>query len=285
MAVLNGRHRRNSRLAIEECFAAGVARIEIDIHSLDGPDYIVFHDRHLEAETTGHGSIGKATPDDVRACEYFEQPGERPPLLSEVVAMAAGRDAEMQLDLKDWRPLSHERLRALIDCIEPVKERVIISSGQDWNLLRLHREDPTVPYGFDPGHYLDHAIEGTPMFLPRQMGAYGYRDDHPLAVGRTEATIDYLGQRMEMLALQAPGAREYFLSYRLVLQMLDDGFDVASWLRERGIAANAWTLDHKGAESHLALERLAAAGIERITTNTAEAWMAAGAGETMGEVQ
>ena len=48
-----------------------------------------------------------------------------------------------------------------------------------------------------------------------------------------------------MLALQVPAAREYFLSYRLVLQMLDDGFDVAAWLHDRGIAANVWTLDYR----------------------------------------
>ena len=29
----------------------------------------------------------------------------------------------------------------------------------------------------------------------------------------------------------------------MVLQMLDDGFDVAAWLRARGIETNVWTLD------------------------------------------
>jgi hypothetical protein len=181
-------------------------------------------------------------------------------------------DTEIQLDLKDWRPLAPERLRALADTLAPVVDRVIISSGQDWNLARLHRAHPEVHFGFDPGHYIDHAIEGDQVFLPRTMGAYGYRDDHPLAFGRTEPTADYLEQRMEMLSLQAPAAREYFLSYRLVCQMLDDGFNVADWLHARGVDANVWTPDYHGDESVRLMERLIHAGIDRATTNTAPAW-------------
>lgn len=272
MAMLSGRYRRNSRDAIDECFAGNAERIEIDVHSLDGNDYAVFHDRRLETETTGAGSIGRATPDDVRRVVFTQHPEERPPLLSEVVAMAGSCGTELQLDLKDWRPLPQERLRALIDTVAPIAERVIVSSGQDWNLLRLHREDPMLALGFDPGHYLDHAIEGSTVFLPRTMGAYGYRDDHPLAFGRTEETAAYLRQRMEMLVLQVPAAREFFLNYRLVLQMLDDGFDVAAFLSERGIQPNVWTLDYRGAESAQILDRLRAVGIRRITTNTRAAW-------------
>ncbi|MEX0750354.1 MAG: glycerophosphodiester phosphodiesterase family protein, partial [Dehalococcoidia bacterium] len=266
---------RNSFDAMRECFGDGVYRFEIDVHSLAGPDFIIFHDRRLETVTNGHGSIGQATPDEVRAVRFNEHPDDRPPLLSEVVEMMRDCDTELQLDLKDWRPLPEERVRALVDTVAPVKERVIVSSGQDWNLARLRRANPEIRFGFDPGHYLDHAIEGDQVFLPRTMGAYGYRDDHPLAFGRTEATGDYLEHRMEMLLLQAPGAREYFLSYRLVCQMLDDGFNPAAWLHERGIDANVWTPDYHGEESARVLERLIAAGIDRVTTNTAPAWVEA----------
>ena len=272
MGVLSGRHRRNSFDAMRECFAQGVYRFEIDIHSLDGPDFIVFHDRRLEDVTNGRGPIGRATPDEIRALSFTAHPDDRPPLLSEVVAMMRGCDTELQLDLKDWRPMPEERIRALLDTVAPVRERVVVSTGQDWNLARLHRASPDLPIGFDPGHYLDHAIEGDQVSLPRTMGAYGYRDDHPLAFGRTEATCDYLAQRMELLMLQVPGAREYFLSYRLVCQMLDDGFNVAEWLHERGVDANVWTPDYHGEESLRVLERLIAAGIDRVTTNTAPAW-------------
>jgi glycerophosphoryl diester phosphodiesterase len=171
--------------------------------------------------------------------------------------------------------LIDSRLRALIDVVAPIKERVIVSTGQDWNLRRLHRADPTLAFGFDPAHYLDHAVEEQPVFLPRTMGAYGYRDDHPLAYGRTEETADYLRERFELLVMHAPGAREWFINYRLALQMLGDGFNAAQWLHERNIGANVWTLDYGDEDSLTALQRITTAGFDRVTTNTLPAWQRA----------
>lgn len=271
-AIYSGTHPRNSLAGVAECFERNAARVEIDIHSLDGDDYGVYHERRLEADTTGNGPIGRMTPDDLRATRFLSHPDDRPPLLSEVIEMGRRCDSEIQLDLKDWRLLSEERLETLAKIVAPMLDRVIVSTGQDWNLARLHRAHPEVPYGFDPGLYFDHAIEGTEVYLPRNMGAYGYRDDNPMAFGRTEEPRDYLVQRFEMLAMQAPHAREWFLSYRLVLQMLDDGFDVVEWLHAREIAANVWTLDHRGEQSLSTFRRLAGIGIDRVTTNTPVAW-------------
>jgi glycerophosphoryl diester phosphodiesterase len=280
MAVLSGQHRRNSIDAIRDCFGANVARMEIDVHSLAGDDYAVYHERRLEHDTTGTGTIGRATPDEVRSVRYLDAPGRRPPLLSEVVDAARGCQTQIQLDLKDWRPMSPGRIRTLLRVVAPIRHRVIVSTGQDWNLRRLHDADPTIAFGFDPGHYLDHAIEGADVFLPRTMGAYGYRDDHPMAFGRTEATTDYLYERMEMLMLHAPGAREFFLSYKMVLQMLDDGFNPIAFLRERGVESTVWTPDYHGHESLRMLARLLRAGVDRVTTNTLPAWKAAAAERT-----
>ncbi len=275
MGVLSGKHPRNSIEAIAECFEANAGRIEIDIHSLDGDDYVVFHDYRFETQTTHAGAIGAATPADVRSMRYRERPDSRPALLSEVADLARGCDTELQLDWKDLRLASPRRLRALADTVAPIRERVIVSAPQDWNLRRLRAAAPEVPQGFDPGHYIDHMIEQHQVVLPRQVGAYGYRDDHPMAFGRGNPVVDYLESRMEALALQAPGAREYFLNFRLVLQMLGDGFNPAEWLHTRGIGANAWTADYPGPATVAMAERLIDAGIERITTNTAPAWVAA----------
>ena len=46
-------------------------------------------------------------------------------------------------------------------------------------------------------------------------------------------------------------------------------------LHARGIDANIWTPDCHGEESVRVLERLISAGIDRITTNTAPAWVEA----------
>lgn len=273
-ALLSPGDQENSIEGVRACIAAGVGGIEVDIHSLAGPDYLVYHDRRLIAASGESVSVGRATLDDVRSFRAASG-GETPMLLSELVALLRDTGIEVQLDLKDWRPLSEDRLRALSEAVEPMKERVIVSTGADWNLQRLHHFDPEIPYGFDPGLYIDHHTEGQPLVLPRTMGAYGYRDDHPMAFGRTETTAEYLRERFAMISLQAPGAREYFLNYRLVLSMLDDGFDVVAFLAERGAQSNVWTLDCGGAGSTEAYERVASAGVARITTNTWLRWRGA----------
>ena len=271
--VLSGGRRPNTAAAVRECIEARVARAEIDVHSLDGPDYVVSHERRFERETTGAGSIGAATPDDVRALRFLDDPDDRPALLTEIVDLARGSATQLQLDLKDWRLLREARLRVLLEVIAPVRERVILTAGEDWNLRLLHRAAPDLAIGFDPGRYFG-AGDDEPGFLPRAIGAYGYRDDHPMAVGRTEETADYLRARMEILELQCPASREMFLDHRLILRMLDDGFDAVSWFHERRSEVTAWTLDHAGADSVRVMKRLVAAGVDRITTNTPRAWAA-----------
>src|SRR3954452_6309302 len=64
MAMLSGTRRRNSMDAIEECVDARASRIEVDVHTLAGDDSVIFHERRLEHETNGNGSIGHASPDD-----------------------------------------------------------------------------------------------------------------------------------------------------------------------------------------------------------------------------
>lgn len=274
-AILSGDHHGNTIGGIHECLERGVSRLEIDIHSIADDDYAVFHERRLQNETNGEGSIGNATCDQIRGLRFLHNAEDRPPLLSEVVAAARRTPVELQLDLKDWRPMAADRIRTLLNVIAPIHDQVIISTGQDWNLVRLHRADPELALGFDPGHYIDHATEGAQMFLPQRMGAYGYRDDHPMAVGKTEPVGDYLRERWTMLTLQALWAREFFLSYRLILQMLDDGFNIVAWLRERGIATTAWTPDMRDAASLATMRRLLDARVDHITTNTIPGWLAA----------
>lgn len=271
-AILSGKHRGNTIGGVRECIAAGVPRLEIDVHSLNGSDFAVFHERRLEHETDGKGSIGQVTPEDMRSVRFLHDSSDRPPLLSEVVDAARGSQTELQLDLKDWRPMREERIAVLLDVIAPVQGQVIVSTGQDWNLRKLHGAAPDLALGFDPGHYIDHAVEGSQMFLPRATGAYGYRDDHPMAFGKTEPVVDYLSERWNLLVLQQLWANEFFLSYLLLLQMLDDGYNVCEFMHSHGINVTAWTPDCHGPEAVEVFDRLAAAGVDRITTNTIPAW-------------
>jgi glycerophosphoryl diester phosphodiesterase len=272
MAVYSGDYAPNSLAAIRECVRADVERIEIDIHSLAGSDYIVSHDRRLEDATTGRGAVGRATPDNVRAVRLRDRADGRPALLSEVIEVVHPSPMQIQLDLKDWRPLSVERVRVLDELVAPMRDRIIVSSGQDWNLSLLRAAAPGIAIGFDPGFYIAHPTADAGAPLPRNRGAYGYLDDHPMAIGRAEETAAYLARRFEALILQAPGSREFFLSYHLALMMLADGFNAASFLHARGIDANVWTPDYTGPDAVVVLARLIDAGFDRVTTNTAPEW-------------
>lgn len=90
--VWSGEYPENSLPAIAECLRAGVARAEIDVQPLRNGDFLVLHDERLEGTTTGSGPVDALTRREVRALRLVAAgavTGERPPLLSEVVALLA----------------------------------------------------------------------------------------------------------------------------------------------------------------------------------------------------
>lgn len=271
--LLAGRGLPNSLDSIGECLEAGASRIEIDIHSMAADDYLVSHASRLEESTTSQGPVGRVTRAEALQLRRTDDRESRPPLLSEVVALALPYASELQLDLKDWRPLTEERVRALIALTEPLGQRVLVSSGQDWNLRAIAGQTNTLRLGFDPDHYLAAGRREVPV--PARLGAYGYRDDHPLALGRAQPVAEYLRERISDLLTQCPFASELFIEYRLLLQAADEGVSLPYMLHERGVPVSAWTLDYDGPDSIAKLEALAAAGVDRVTTNTSQQFLAA----------
>lgn len=271
--LLAGRGLPNSLNAIRECLETGVSRVEIDIHSMAADEFLVSHASRLEESTTSQGPVGRLTRAEALQLRRDDDRKSRPPLLSEVVALVLPYASELQLDLKDWRPMPPERVRALIALTEPLGGRALVSSGQDWNLRAINSQSKTLRLGFDPDHYLAAGRRKVPV--PARLGAYGYRDDHPLAIGRAQPVAEYLRERMSDLLTQCPFARELFIEYRLLLQAADDGVSLPQLLHERGVTVSAWTLDYDGTGSIAKLEALAAAGVDRVTTNTSQQFLAA----------
>ncbi|MEX2159420.1 MAG: glycerophosphodiester phosphodiesterase family protein [Dehalococcoidia bacterium] len=267
----------NTLGAIAKALAAGAARIEIDIHSIADGEYLVCHANRLEEATTSRGAVGRLTREQAFALRSKHDLESSLPFLSEAVALVEPHTCELQLDLKDWRPLTPERADALGAFVRPLGDRAIVSSGQDWNLRAIARQVPGLRLGFDPDRYITTAARDQAP-IPGRLGAYGYRDDHPLALGRAQTVRDYLCDRFEMLVEQTPFACEFFIEYGLLLQADADGAQLPALLHERGIAVSAWTLDYDGPESLAKLERLAAIGVDRVTTNTARQFVAALAG-------
>jgi glycerophosphoryl diester phosphodiesterase len=212
------------------------------------------------------------TRDEALALQRKDDSNARPPLLSEVVALAEQYASELQLDLKDWRPLSPERVRALVALTGPLGEGAIVSSGQDWNLRAIVGYTNTLRLGFDPDHL---AAESRRVPVPARLGAYAYRDDHPLAIGRSQSVDEYLPQRIDDLLSKCPTASEFFVEFRLLLQAADEGVSLPELLHDRGVAVSAWTLDYEGGKSIATLKKLSSIGVDCVTTNTSQQFVEA----------
>ena len=278
----SGAHPENSLPAVEECYRERVARLEIDVCMLHDADFLVVHDLHLDEATDGTGLVSELTRDAAGAIRLLHNrriSSERPPLLSEVVAIIAANATAtlIELDLKDVEPLPWARAEELALLVEPVKDRVIFGGTADWNLRRLLRVDGTLPMGFNPAAYLDWVPEGREDengHLPR--GAYGYLDAHPLASERYTPVDDYLDDRLSGILRLVPGAREAHLRLAAFERMLDDGVAAAADLFHRqGLALDVWTLDAGTPRWRERLDRAVAAGVDIITTNTARELAAA----------
>jgi glycerophosphoryl diester phosphodiesterase len=278
MANRDHSHPPGSLPAMQACLEAGAQAVEVDISLLADGQFALLHGPLLEDETTGSGPIGALTAEQIQTLHHVVH-GEvtRVPvgLLPEGLDLLGQypHAIELQLDLKPDVYSSDQVLARLAASLQPVKERVRVTSPSDWALRRLHALDPDLPLGFDPLLYLeiDYGEAKDPGVPPFRQGAYGYWDDHPLATRRWGPAADYLAARAEALWAQAPMGGIWYIDAELLAHALDDGFDWIGNLHARGVEVDAWTLDANRPGRVALARRLVAAGVDRITTNTAPA--------------
>jgi glycerophosphoryl diester phosphodiesterase len=272
-AALDGApHPPNSLAGIAACLDADAAFIEVDVRALAADDYLLVHDEQLEHETDGCGPVGACSSAQARALN-IRGTQECVPLLSDVVALLRAHPARarLQLDYKNTTPFADdEPLLQLLRLIEPIAERVVVSSVADWQLRRLRRLAPHLSLGFDIQCWLDVGEPESGRF-PHQRGAYGYLDDHPLATRRIWSAAHYLEDRFATLANFVPGVAAFYVRHTLLAQALNDGFNAAAFLHERGIMLDAWTLDVGNPAAEASMPALAAAGVDWFTSNTPRA--------------
>lgn len=273
-------HPPSSLAGIRACLAAGAELVEVDIQALAGGDYALLHDALLEESTTGRGPTGLHTAAQVRKLGLTlggAATGERVALLSQVVEILQSEPlpVELQLDLKvhPTAPGAEAQLGELARLVAPLGNRVRVSSTADWVLRRLHALAPHLALGFDPLLYLDRR-EPDPA-PPFRTGAYGYRDDHPLAAVCWGPPHEYLLERAEALWAQVPFAGVWYIRGTMLAAALSDGFDWTAFLHARRALVTAWTLDAARPSDVETVQRLIAAGVDRITTNDAPALAAA----------
>lgn len=270
----------NSLAAIQNCLQAGARFIEIDVTALADRDYLLVHDPELQAETTGQGSVAESTVEQVRPLNIKHREVETPypvALLSDVVRafLDSSGQARLQIDYKNVIPFPNdEPLYRLVDLIKPLGNRVIVSTGADWQLRRLRKIAPWLTLGFDIMWYIDWQPEGQPRDprqYPKVRGAYGYYDDHILASERHWRTAEYLQDRCESLVSLVPDVSAFYLEHTLIAQSLNDGFNWAECLHHYGILLDAWTMDVTNPAAAQHAPKLLEAGVDLFTTNTPRA--------------
>ena len=266
----------NSLQSLRACLEASAWAVEVDVTPLADGDFALFHEATLDETTNGQGDVFSKRADQVRRLHYTwhsTAAGEPVGLLSQAVALVQRHPAlrELQLDLKPHVPLSDVVLCNLLRLIEPVRDRVRVTSVADWAVRRLRALDGNLALGFDPLLYLDIETGERRDAPPFRVGAYGYRDDHPLAMRVWGAPADYLAARAEALHAQAPAGVVWYIRASLLARTLDDGFDWIAYLHAHGAEVDAWTLDAAEPGHADLAQRLVAATIDRITTNHAPA--------------
>jgi glycerophosphoryl diester phosphodiesterase len=269
--VWSGQHVANSLPAIIDCYRAPVARAEIDIAMLSDEDFLVVHDRDLSRSTDGDGCTD-TTPRSAAERLHLRQHGaptnQRVTTLSEV-AQAIASEAYptiLELDLKDWRPWPWPRVEELARILQPIKDRITFGGGADWNLRRLHAVDPSLPMGYTITSELDWLSE---VESPRQRGAYGYIDAHPLARERMTPVVDYLRDRLGAILRLVPDARDIHVRLACAQHMADDGLtDLADLLHSLGMLLDLWTLNAGTLDWRTRLRWALDAGADVITSET-----------------
>ncbi len=267
----------NSLEAIQECLDTHAPFIEIDVTALAATDYLLVHDPVLQSETTGQGEVSNCKPEQTRQLKLTRngQPtAYTPALLSEVVDLfvQSGGQTRLQIDFKNVMPMTdNEILHRLVSIIEPLENRVIVSTGADWHLRRLHRIAPWLDLGFDIHFYVDWRLpddEIDPRVPPFKQGAYAYWDDHVLAFEKHWPTPVYLAERCDNLVDSVPFVSTFYIDHKLIARSLDDGFNWAIALHQRGVKLDAWTLDKGNTVAETNARRLLEAGVDQFTTNT-----------------
>ena len=150
-------------------------------------------------------------------------------------------------------------------------ERVIVSTGADWQLRRLRKLAPWLDLGFDVHFYIDWRNPSDtvdPRVPPFKQGVYGYWDDHILATQKIWSTADYLAERCENLTTLVSGISTFYIEHKLLVQSLDDGFNWAEALHSYGIKLDTWTVDAHNPVAVENAKRLLTAGVDYFTTNT-----------------
>jgi hypothetical protein len=268
-ATLSGQFPQNSLAAIKECVAAGVPRLEIDVHFLADDGMIVFHGSDLDHHTAVSGRIEDLDTAAARQLRYTD-PGDHPvAFFNETVEVLSSSRTLLQVDLQVLRPLSAVQELLLAEALEPVRDHVLIGSQAHWNLHGFAARGFRV--AFDPELQWHYAPEREPGLVPAGLGVHGFWDDAPLARIPHATVREYFEHRVRDLIGLLPPAVEWMVDIPTLRRMAEMGFNLGDRLLESGIELAAWTLRDRGPQTSTILADLFALGTTTVIADDAPA--------------
>jgi glycerophosphoryl diester phosphodiesterase len=229
------------------------ASVEVDLVTHGGSGFVLLHDLDLDRETTGHGRVRAAQPDELRALHLRAEDGKPLPdrvmLLEDLVELldrggALHPEGLLQLDYKEEeRDLDDATVAAFGRLVTPVADRMILSSGDAGAVRRLAKVAPGLRIGHDPCHFG--------------------------AVDRLQESHDFPGFVVTALE-ESPEATMIYLDHRLILAAHEAGHDLVAAFHEAGRRVDAYTIQRADAEGVAMAERLLALRVDQITTDDPE---------------
>jgi len=236
--------RSNLRAGLE----AG-ASLEVDLQRLACGRFVCLHDARLEGETTGSGPVSAIDADAVARLEMLATPGAPPLLLDELVEIVRtsprADSARVQLDLKNTAAEIGDAVCRTFAATVGALSDCFILSGCDWDAAtRLGGDVPGLALGYDP--------TDDPAISPAEV--------------------------LALVRARAAEADTIYLDRNVVRAAQERGEPLVARLRDDGHHVDCWTIDHGTTAATADLLAAVAAGCDQITTNSARAWTAAGAG-------
>lgn len=196
-------HRGASAYAPENTLAAfrlaaeqGVEAIELDAKLTADGEVVVIHDMTVDRTTNGHGEVRRLRLEEIRRLDvgsFFSEAyrGEKVPLLREVFE-ELGQRLFINVELTNYNaPLDPLPVKVAQLVREyHLEERVLLSSFNPWNLLRIRRRLPECPVALL-------ALEGRSGWLARSdlMHWVSPRIIHPYLADVTPEWIRHEHQR------------------------------------------------------------------------------------------
>lgn len=261
--------------ALEQCLASGAAVIEIDVIPLADGSFALLHDQDLAADTNGTGKAPQMTRQQVEPLHYVVNgivTDQTVGFLEDAIDLLKNFPStkRLQLDLKPYTPLTQAVLREFLGLLDPVMDRIQVTSVADWAVRSLAKSAPDLSLGYDPLLYLD-LVDEEPRpedIPPFRVGAFGFRDDHPLSAFQWGPLGDYFAARAAALLVQVPRGCEWFIRGELLKCASDAGFDWINYLHQHGSRVDGWTIDVTQPEHIELAQFLVGHGVDEMTTDT-----------------